>query len=159
MGPVTIGVEGTVPITTTIKEHLAKRTAETLLGLVLLGLLLVAGLVDSLLPLDLIEWLGSLVIGRILLALVLVIAAIIAWLVYLHPRFVYDGKSGTYIDSRTSIRYCAMCRVEKRVNAPMVQLSATTRRMWKCVVCRNVFDEPPGQPPEPPTEPTNWKAV
>lgn len=132
--------EEVMPLADKLQEAATKYIAEIVLGFVLSGLTAIALLADWLLPPAAFEALGSFATGRILLGLFLALLGLVAWVVYLHPRLIFDERAGCFVHKRTGMRYCSKCRIEKRLRSPM--LVDGDGSGWRCPVCRLFYRNP-----------------
>jgi hypothetical protein len=138
-----------MPLVDKLQEAAAKYIAEIVLGFMLSGLAAIALLADWLLPPSAFEALGSFATGRIALGLCLLILGLLAWIIYLHSRLIFDRRAGAFRHARTGLYYCAKCLVEKRVRSPMKERKES--RGWQCPACHLIYDNPDyKEPPEPP---------
>jgi hypothetical protein len=87
-----------------------------------------------------------------------VMLALVAWVIYLHPRLTFDPRSGVLVNKRTGLYYCTRCRVGKRLRAPMQDFSKG--KGWMCTVCGHVYDNPDYEEPPSakPKHKTSWMA-
>ena len=137
-----------MPLMDKLKEVSAKYIAETLLMIALTTLGAIAIFADQMLPQSAFEALGSLATGRIMLGLCLVVLMLIAWVIYLHPRLVFDKRVGAFFHPKTGLYYCQRCRITKRLNSPM--LEREEHRGWTCPSCGLRYDNPDFKEPPPP---------
>jgi len=149
-----------MPLADKLQEAAAKYIAEMLLGLALLAIGAIAILADRLLPPEAFEQLGSYATGRIMLGLCLTVLALIAWVIYLHPKLKFDPHSGAFRHAKTGIFYCTKCKVEKRLRAPL-QLRQSGIG-WDCLACGKYYRNPDfkerGDPSRRPSGPHSWMA-
>ena len=96
----------------------------------------IAVFADQLIPAAVLEGLGTHATGRIVLGLCLVLLVLIAWVIYLHPRLVFDRRSGTYVHPKTGARYCSKCRLTKRLRSPLRDWGKDEG--WQCPACEDI---------------------
>ena len=136
-----------------IQEELAKYLAIGLLALASFAIAAIWVLPDAWKPAKLITWLDGYATGQNLLQLLLTLAGVIAWIVYLRPWLRFDARLGIYRNMTTGTYYCTKCKA-KKIMTPLQVID----RGWYCVTCPWVYNDPDHkQLPKPPTAPKrNW---
>jgi len=139
---------GIMALADKLQEGAAKYLGEIVLAFVLSGLTAIGVFADQLLPPEVFEAIGTIATGRILLTLCLVLLALVAWVIYLHPRLAFDRESGAYVNPKSGVRYCTKCRAEKRLRVPMRDWPDGSG--WQCPACqRFYYDSTHKRPTQP----------
>lgn len=84
-------------------------------------------------------------IGTLLLWLVLLL---VAFVVTQRPWLKWDSASSTWVSRFTNLRYCAKCRVGKKLSPLGIEDHG-----WSCSACNGFYDDPKDRPPLPPKKP------
>ena len=79
----------------------------------------------------------DLVLLRILTALLLVIAALISYIIYIRPWLSWHEPTGTWLSLFSSIRYCAKCHADNKQVPLKNEITG-----WRCMVCARFYSDP-----------------
>ncbi len=140
-----------------LREAVAKYIAEIAVGLALSVLAAVAFWADYFLPPTIFETLGRYASGKVILALFLIILALVAYIVYVRPRMVFDRRVGAFYNAKSGLYFCSKCKLEKKMRVPLAGREDAS--CWTCPVCRQNYSNPSYK--SPPAEPqrrirSNW---
>lgn len=92
---------------------------------------------DWLLPDAVLEAVGRVASGRVVLGLVLAIVVLLALLIYRSAGLKYDRRLGTFAD-RSGTRYCPRCYVDRRRRMPLREYP----KSWWCYTCSEEYSNP-----------------
>lgn len=100
--------------------------------------------------------LPTILLIRIIAALVLIISLLVSYIYLLRPNLKPSEKFGTLIDKKTGIHYCTSCK-SKNINTPLKKSPLG----YRCFVsgCEAFYRNPDYKPPSPPSEnhgPNSW---
>jgi len=139
----------------TVKDTLQARLAELLLAACIM-LLTTVWLVAE-------KWFAALLPAipqkwalRSMVGMPLLVVLNVATFFYFRPKFKFDELTGTWIDRKTSLRFCSKCKSSKLLS-PL----KNRERGWDCPVCNVYFSDPARKEPESPPEnlgPQGWMA-
>lgn len=137
-------------ITEKAKEEIGKYLAIGLLALLLLALTGVWLLPETLLPFQVIELLDKYSTGKVLLRALLLIGGLSAWIVYLRPCLIFNGRLGIYRDLKSGLYYCTKCKTNRKLTPLQVRDVG-----WYCSVHHWLYNNPDYTPPE--VDPPQYK--
>jgi hypothetical protein len=76
----------------------------------------------------------------------------VATFFYFRPKFKFDPPTGTWVNLKSDLRYCAKCKSQKIVSPLRNQ-----ERGWQCPACYDYFPNPARKEPEAPRQPLGEK--
>ena len=138
------------------KDKLQAHLAESLLGVGMLSLITLwlstENYFATLLPVLQPVW-----AVRAIAVSVLSILVAIATYLFFRPKLQFHEPTGTWIDRKTNLRYCAKCK-SKKLRSPL----RNGDRGWSCPVCTAYWPDPARKGPESPATknlgPQSWMA-
>jgi ribosomal protein L37AE/L43A len=127
-----------------LQEGIAKWFVEIAIATATALVVLIA---DFIVPDSVLEAIGRVASGRIVLGLVMIVIIVSGTLFYLWPRLRFDRGSGSYVDKKGT-HYCPVCLVDRRKRMPMLEAESG----WWCFKCKQAYGNPNYKAP-PPTAP------